>query len=181
MVSALANGDSPSVPGRRRVLTWPLAGFLGLVALVVGIAAWRTFRSPSPLQARLALADGDLDGDERRVALRVLVEAGAGATEPAAAWAAWLAAVALDDRAAFGALAGSAGGERPPGLPAAADRDGLGLGDPLVALLARAWIAEAESRQGDAARLWGEVQIGCELVDRPLLAELAGRGITRNR
>jgi len=177
------NPPSAAAPRRReRVFTWPLVTFLLAVATFDLVAWWRRSVLPGPAEAIELLADGDLDGDERRRVLRGLVDAGRGSTVVVEQWGALLAAIALDDRAAHEALRTALAG---PGttakLPPLADRELLHLGDPLLANVFAASVAEAEGNRAVAVLEWQQVATQCQLMHRPFAAELAADALRRLR
>jgi methionine-rich copper-binding protein CopC len=137
------------VAPRERILTAPLLTFLTAVAVTLAVgAALRTPR-PDASGAIALLADGDLDGDERAAVLRRLVDlvdADPRAPVPQL-WAATMAAVLIEDRAAHARLSA-----RVPDGPAAQVpaplRAPLALGD---AMLANLLHAELAARAGDPA------------------------------
>jgi hypothetical protein len=167
-------------PPRERLLTWPLAVFLAGVLGVMGYALQRALARPDAAQLILLLADGDLDADGRASALRRLLDQGRSSSSTAAQWAAGLAAVALEDRDGLAAMrAVLGGGDVPNTLPDKGEREFLGLGDPFLANLAAAWLAEAAGDREQALAAWRRLAMQCRFVPRPLAAELAAAGIAR--
>lgn len=161
-------------------MTVPLAVFLTLVAGVLAFAAWQRLREPTPDEAIVLLADGDLDREERQAVLEVLVEQGARSSRVAHRWAGMLAAVALERRDAFEAALDGLQGPG-PGMqrPANVDLEFLDLGDPLLHNILHALLAEAQADRPAGLRRWRQVEAQCQLMNRPLAAELAAAGIQR--
>lgn len=167
---------------RERVFTWPLVLFLAAVLLIDVGALWRRSRLPAPADAIGLLGDGDLDGDERRPVLGVLRDAATTSPVLAEQWAGLLAAIVLEDRAAFDRIRARLGGPGPgTKVPPPAEREFLHLGDPLLANVLAASIAEAEGRNADAVQRWQQVAAQCQLMHRPLAQELAADALRRLR
>ncbi|MBL9076176.1 MAG: hypothetical protein JNL08_01650 [Planctomycetes bacterium] len=165
---------------RERVLTLPLVLFLLAVAAVLAIGIVPRLQRPAPADAIRLLADGDLDGDERRAVLDVLAVDGRGSADLGERWAAALAAVALGDRAALtAALQTLGGGEVPSPAPPVDAREWLGLGDPLLQNVLGAWLAEAAGDAAGAAVHWRRAAALCRYVPHALAAELAAAGSQR--
>lgn len=177
------NLPSAAAPSRReRVFTWPLVVFLLAVATFDVVAWWRRGLLPGPAEAIELLADGDLDGDERGRVLRGLRDAGRGSAVVVEQWGALLASIALDDRAAHEALRTALGGPGPATkLPPLAERELLHLGDPLLGNVFAAMVAEAAGDREVAVREWQQVATQCQLMQRPLAAELAADALRRLR
>jgi len=172
---------------RERVFTGPLSVFLALVVGLLAYAGYQKVRTPSLAEAVRELADGDLDGAERAVALRAVVLGAANASSPADRWAGLLAAVALEDRTAYSAFAAQLGGNGVPGssplqnLPVPEERTFLHLGDPMLGNLLAACAAEASGDRAGAMGAFGHVQAECKLRANPLAAELAANALQRLR
>lgn len=173
-----AASHSASSPPRERVLTIPLAVFLASVA---GILVWGWWRPvPGPGEAIVQLADGDLDGDERRAVLQALLERGAASDRITHRWGAMLAAVALERRDSFDALLGALSGPGPGmQLPPNDELDFLDLGDPLLHNVLLALWAEARGDRPAALLRWQQTDAQCRLMVRPVAAALADEGIRR--
>ncbi len=176
----MASSAPPSEPRRPRILTPALAVFLAAVVTIDLVALVVRSIPPSPEEAVRLLADGDLDGAERRRVMQVLVRAGAEPADVGRRWAAMLAAVALEDRAAFADQVAALGGiGSAMKAPPAEVRVFLDLGDPMLGNLAQALLAEAESDRAAAHRRWQQVDTQCRLMVRPFAAELAAEGLRR--
>jgi hypothetical protein len=169
-------------PRPERLLTLPLGLFLAGVLALLGSALLQTLSRPDPASAVRLLADGDLDGAERRRVLRQLLAVGVHSQATADRWAAALAAVALDDRAGLAAATSALGGGAVPNpLPDAPARELLHLGDPYLRNLLAAWVAEASGQPQVALVHWQQLAAQCRFAPRPLAAELAAAGIARSR
>lgn len=164
-------------PGR--LLTRPLLVFLVLVAAVLLRAGHERLGSVPPSVAIQRLADGDLEGSERRELLRGLLAAGDLGGDPAARRTAVLAAIALDDAATYARLAG----EGPPFGAEDFAPDALpplhGLGDPVVAALLAAMGDEAAERAAAARRRYRQVAAQSRLAGMQLAGRLAQAGLAR--
>ncbi len=175
--------DPGPAPGaaRERVLTWPLGLFLLAVAAVVGYGFWHKYPRPDLDGGIWLLADGDLDGAERiRMLRRVLAQAEHAETA-AHRWAGLMAAVALEDRAAFARFGERIGlGGTAPELPLVAEREPIGLGDPVLASLFAAMVAEIEHRPV-AKAWWAQVAAQARLTCESFVAELAVAALQRLR
>ena len=172
---------APEAPRRERILTPPLVLFLVVVALIVGFGLRSKYPTPDVDGAILLLADGDLDGDERRRMLQILRDRALESQSMAHAWAGMLAAVALEDRAGYATLLARLGnGPMPSAVPAEVDRELLHLGDPLLGNLVRAMIAEAAGDLKRSGPLWRQVAVQSKLYFRPFAAELAEAAAQRH-
>ena len=132
----------------------------------------------------VALADGDLDGDERGAMLRRVVQLGETSKDPRGKWAGLLAAVALEDEGACAAALRGLGGTEevsPTVVPPEAARGFLDLADPMLGNLGRAWWAEAAGEPEQARVLWGQVAAEARLSAAPLASKLAGLALGRLR
>jgi hypothetical protein len=168
---------------RERVLTLPLALFLTAVAATLAVGFYGRLRVPGIEEAVSLLADGDLDGTERERMLRITVVAARKSDDVTWQWAGLLAAVALDDRSAHAALAQRLGGVAPPSkVPPPERREWLALGDPMLANVLRAMLAEAAGDRAEAARRWRQVETQSRWFfrKRALAGELAAAGIARS-
>ncbi|MBX3463185.1 MAG: hypothetical protein KF830_08435 [Planctomycetes bacterium] len=175
-----ATGSSQGLAPRQRVLTLPLALLLLTAFGLLAQALHRRLAQPDAATAIALLADGDLDGAERRQVMQRLVAVGSRSERIGERWAAALAAVALGDRAAWAAAAKElGGGEVPQALPPATERDLLPLGEPMLRNLAAAWLAEASGAPQEALVHWRRLATQCRFVPHPLAAELAAEGIRR--
>lgn len=156
-------------------MPWSLVGFLLLVGAAVATGWLQANPRPDLAGAMRELADGDLDGSERtRMLQRVQVLAGAaeGAT---ARWAAVLAAVALEDRAGHAEALARVGAA----VPDPGQRADLGLGEPLLANLLAAGLAETAGQPQEARRCWQLVATAARLARRPFARELAEQALAR--
>ncbi|MCB9884113.1 MAG: hypothetical protein H6838_01405 [Planctomycetes bacterium] len=161
-------------------MTRPLTVFLVAVAAVLLVSLRHKFPRPPLAEAANLLADGDMDGAERRRMLRITVDAALGSSDPTDLWVGMLAAVALDDAATFARLRGMLGdGELPDSAPPAAERARLDLGDPVVRNVAAAMLAEIDGDPAAARTLWKRVDAQCRLSRRPLAALLAAQAHLR--
>lgn len=169
-------------PARERLLTLPLLLFLTVVVGVLVVALLPHLRAPSPGEAIRLLADGDLDRAGRLPVLARLADEGPAAAAPAERWAAALAAIALRDRGRLDrALAALGGGAVPQPAPPAEQREFLDLGDPLLANVLAAWLAEADGDLAGAQRHWQQLAAQCRYTPHELCAELAATGAARTR
>ena len=168
----------PTAP-RERVFTLPLVLFLLGVAGVLAYGLWQRQRVPGADEAIMLLADGDCDRAERDRLLRITIDAAKSSDDIAHRWAGMLAAVSLGDREAHAALRSRLGGEL-AAPPPAERREFLHLGDPMLANLLAAMVAEAAGDRGLALRRWRQVAAQCHFMARPLAAELAAAGIQRS-
>ncbi|MBL8750794.1 MAG: hypothetical protein JNK78_16660 [Planctomycetes bacterium] len=173
--------SAPATDARRpRILTPALVVFLAAVVTIDLVALVVRWIPPSPAEAVRLLADGDLDGDERRQALQVLVRTPPDSADVERRWGALLAAVALEDRAVFAAQVAALGGiGATMKTPSADMRAFLDLGDPLIGNVAQALLAEASGDRTAAHRRWQQVATQCQLMVRPFAAELAADGVRR--
>ena len=177
------NAASISVPTapRERVFTLPLVLFLLGVAGVLAYGLWQRQRVPGPDELIMLLADGDCDRAERDRLLRITIEAAKSSDDIVHRWAGMLAAVSLGDREAHAALRSRLGGESvAPPPPPAERREFLHLGDPMLANVLAAMVAEAAGDRKGALRHWRQVAAQCHFMARPLAAELAEAGIQRS-
>lgn len=176
-----APGPAPaSAPTRERLLTWPLVVFLLAVG---GAVAWGWLQRHPQLDLPAAiqlLGDGDLDGDERQQVLAGMLAAAPTAKDPAAKWAVLLAAVALEDRAAYAAMRAQLGGGMAPAeVPPPAARALLHLGDPLLGAVLAAGVAEAAGDADEARRCWQRVAAQGRLAGRAFPGDLAAAALAR--
>lgn len=179
--------ETPEAPRRERILTRPLVLFLIGVATIVGFGLRSKYPTPDVDGAILLLADGDLDGKERRRMLQITLDGALESKSVTHSWAGLLAAVALEDRTSYATLlARLGGGPVPTAVPAEADRELLHLGDPLLGNLMQAMVAEAAAaselelvignparRKEGSKRIWRQVAVECRLCGRTFAAELA--------
>lgn len=166
-----------------RVFRWPLVVFLVAVGGVVGGGFWANQRLPGVAEGVSWLADGDLDAEERQRVLRAVLAGAQRSDEPAERWAGMMAAVALGDRAAYGAVAAPLLG---PGstlkvAPKHVQRSMLHLGEPMLGNLARGLLAEVDGDHAGAAVAFRQVLAEGRFVALPLAVELATAGLERLR
>jgi len=162
----------------QRLLTVPLAVFLLVtVGTLFGALVLRT-EEPDLEGAIELLADGDLDREERDRALSLVVELGSAADRLRGRWAAVLAAVALQDRAAFDRCEQRLGRAHERIVPAERQK-WLSLGDSLLANMLAAMLAEASEDREGALRHWRQVALQSRFVGNPVAAELAKEGQAR--
>jgi len=171
---------APSRPPRDRVFTPPLTAFLGVVVLVVASALWHRLPCPDLEGAITLLADGDFDGDERDRMLRRVVADARQAPAVRARWAGLLAALALEDLPAWRELLLTFGKEpMPRTAPAAEARLDLDLGDPLLASVLAAGVAEAAGDHEGAITAWARAQVQARLAGRPFPRAVADAALQR--
>ncbi len=170
-------GDAPA-KHPEPVLTPALMVFLCVVAALVGSGLWMREWSPGLGRAIELLADGDLDGEERAAMLARTVALARSAPGLRERWAGLLAAVALEDRVAFSAARAQLPGD-PPAVPEGAERQFLDLGDPLLANVLAAFVAEAAGDRAGAKVHWQQVAAQARLARRPFAGELAAAGVQR--
>lgn len=178
MSSSPAPVGDAAPPRREPVLTPALVVFLAFVAALVGQGLWSREWRPDLARAIELLADGDLDGGERKAMLARTVELARNAPGLRERWAGLLAAVGLGDRDAFAAARAQLPGD-PPEVPAAGEREFLDLGDPLLANVLAAFVAEAASDRAEANRRWQQVRAQARLSARLFAGELAAEGVQR--
>lgn len=160
-----------------RVLTRPLLAFLLVVVAAVAAGLWHKYPSPDSRGTAALLRDGDLDGAERQRHLaRLVALADAAPADVDAQWFAALAAVRLEDRASLDRVTTRLAAA----TPTAAHTE-LSLGDPLLANVAAAWLADRAGDPAGARRHWEQVAEQCRLQARPLAAELAAAELATGR
>ncbi|MBM4062319.1 MAG: hypothetical protein FJ265_14655 [Planctomycetes bacterium] len=174
--------DPATMVRAERVFRPPLVAFLLAVLSLLGYAAWARFWTPDVAEAVRWLADGDLDGAERRRALGAALQGALRSADPGDRWVGLLAAVALGDRPGYAAAKAPLGdGPVPSVAPPAPLREWLHLGDPLLGNVGRALLAEIEGDRAGAVRTWGQVRAQCRLVEAPFALELAEAALQRLR
>lgn len=163
------------------VFTKPLIVFLVVVGLVLLRAADDRAGPREPRQVLAVLAAGDLEGEERRELLPRVVSAAVGRSERELLLPAAMAAVALGDAEAYRDLCARAAGAVP--VPVHSEDGDLlplaALGDPLLANLLGAMLAEVQGRVDDARRRYGQVLAASRLWHSPLCARIACEGLER--
>ncbi|HEB54270.1 MAG TPA: hypothetical protein ENI87_13540 [bacterium] len=157
---------------RDRVLTAPLLVCLLMVAAVVGCAVLTRHPTPPLGGAIEMLADGDLDHDERERMLQRTLELASEADTPRALWAGLLAAIALQDRERYAAFDARLD-RRVPLAPE--QLRFLDLGDPLLANVLAAGMAQAAGDSDRAALRWRQVAAQARMTGNSFAAELADR------
>ncbi len=161
-------------------MTRPLTVFLVAVAVVLLVSLRDKFPRPPLAEAAVLLADGDLDGIERQRMLRITVDGALRSTDSTDLWVGMLAAVALDDADLFARLRSLLGsGELPDSAPPPTQRARLDLGDPVVANVAAAMLAELDGDLDTARTMWRRVNAQCRLSHRPVAASLVAQAHRR--
>ena len=167
-------------PAPDRVLTAPLVIFLVVVLGIVATAI--VLRHPSPdLDGSIEmLADGDLDKRERdRMFLRVIELVGAD-SDLRQRWAGTLAAISLQDRAAFDRIESTLGDGEARVLPADQQK-WLAMGDVVLANVHLAMTAEAAGDKEFALVKWAQVEAQARVTANGLAGELAKAATQRLR
>lgn len=165
-----------------RLFTPPLVAFLVIVGAVLAVALAARIGQASVDSVVMRLSVGDLDGQERRQLLQQLLQAEQDPQEGVRHYRI-MAAVALEDRAALRRLLLSGGSPGWARQVAALDENRvarISLGDPVLAALLAAMLAEARG-QADAAQRYRQVQASSILFHMELAHELAGAGLARLR
>ena len=163
-----------------RVFRPALVAFLLAVAGVLAFGWWDNHRTPGLAEGVRSLADGDLDGEERRRVLAAVLASALASSESTDRWSGMLAAIALGDRAGYAAARAPLGpGPTPTVVPKSSERSMLHLGDPTLGNLAKAMIAEAEGDRATALSTWRQVQAQCGLFASPFALELAQAALQR--
>lgn len=156
-----------------------------LAALVLGTSALARFRPLDFATCRQQLADGDLEGDERRARLvRLCAVADPGV--PVERMAAALACVALEDLPGFFSRCGTAPSVLPvsaqdvAGLDAASC-DTAAFGDDVLRRLLDAFCAEARGDRDTARTRYAQLQQSARLHRMAAAGELCAQGLARLR
>ncbi len=167
----------------------PLKVFALTTLGVLGYGLWSRAAGSDPEASLLRLLDGDLDGRHRLEHLRLILAAG-DADAPHDVRRGVLGAMAaleLGDRDGYDRLAAILGGRTPllPGggglRPAALAVEEASLGQPYLASVLRAHLAENDGDRA-AARLFFEMaQRSARLFGAQVVADLAAAGIDRLR
>ena len=179
--AAVRGGQTARVPPERvwtRALLVFLAGCAAVVAGAIAVHSWPV----TPAAALATLRDNDVEARERRALLQVLVATAAGRDEPAALrLGRAMAAVALEQEAAYRAFAEAAGQRNPvrAGEASAELLASAALGDPVLAALLAAMAAEAAGRADDAATGYRQVAASSRLFHMALAGRLAAEGLHR--
>lgn len=172
---------SPAPGAPRSAAGFLLWLFLALVATAVGFGLRQKYPAPDFAGTVRLLADGDLDHHERKRQLERVSDL-AGAMEGAEPrWVAMLAAVALQDAGRLAKAVAALGGLPPKQAPAAAEREFLPLGDPMLGNVANALLAEVEGDRARAGTKWRQVAVQARMVGNPVAAELAAAAAERLR
>ena len=177
----MSDTNSPAIApaSLERVLTCPLVAFLAAVLLVVGYGLVTGNPRPDLAGAVSLLGDGDLDGEERlRMLERVRALAAAVDTD-FAHWAGLLACIELADRAGHSAAVAALGGEPCRRLPALAERRFLHQGNPMLANVFAAAVAEGAGDLVEARAKWQQVAVQARLTAKPWPGELAAAALAR--
>lgn len=173
---------SPHAPATARepVVTAAVAFAVLGAAAAVAAAWWSSHPTPDLPGAIRLLGDGDLDGAEsKRMFARVLALAPT-ADGPAQTWAVAIAALALDDDAAWAeaekkVAADLAAGRTPPPN----ERRDLALGEALGASVRDAWLAEAANDRAAARAAWQRAREIATLTNRRIAQAVAAVGVSR--
>jgi hypothetical protein len=172
--------SSPVTAPPDRVFTPALVVFLGIVALALGFAAWQRWPCPDLHGAVVMLADGDLDGDERRRMLRRVVADARQATGVTDRWAGLLAAVALADEPAWRELLRTFGSDAlPREVPPPGEREFLHLGDRMLGSVLAAAVTEAAGEREAAIAAWTVAQAQATLAAQPFARQIAAASLAR--
>ena len=161
-----------SHPAPQRLLTAPLVVFLSLVSVIVVGALVNRAETPDLEGAIELLADGDLDRRERDQMLLRVRDLGESSGALRGSWAAALAAISMRDRAAFDRLESRLGVGAERLLPAHR-RQWLSLGDPVLANVLEAMLAEAAGESAEALTKWHQVAAQSRLTANRVAARLA--------
>ena len=165
---------------RERVLTRPLLWFLALVAGLLLRGLDDRLGPCSATEVLQALADGDLEGAQRRELLAAVEAMARVSRDRGMRLCGAMAAVALDDEAGYAARTAALGSGP---MPVQADDAGpaldrASLGDPVLAALLQAMLAEA-SGDPSAAERYAQVEASSRLFHMPLARRLAKAGRER--
>lgn len=155
--------------------------FLAAVAVVVGMGLRQKYPSPDLAGTLVLLADGDLDHDERVRQLERAFAMASAMEGVRSQWVALLAAVGLRAADDVAKAIATLGGLPPKQAPAAADREFLHLGDPMLGNVASALLAETEGDRDRALRQWRQVEVQARMVGNAVAGELAAAAVARLR
>ena len=173
---------SPHAPATAREPVVTAAAVLALLGAAAAVAAAWSSSHPTPdlPGAIRLLGDGDLDGGEsKRMFARVLALAPT-ADGPAQTWAVAIAALVLDDDAAWGEAAAKVAADVAAGrAPAVGERRNLALGEVLGASVRDAWIAEAAKDRIAARAAWARAREIAVLTNRRIAQAVAAAGMSR--
>ena len=165
---------------RAPVFSRPLLCFLALVAAIL-LRGLNDRCGPVTLRiATQRLADGDCERSERLQLLRAVQRLAAGSTDRATMLKAAMAAVALEDAPGYANWEALLGGAPPLQPDDAGFLAAAALGDPVLAALLAAMLAE-RTRAPDAADRYGQVEASCRLFGLALAGRLAADGRQRVR
>lgn len=155
--------------------------FLALVATAVGLGLRQKYPTPDYAGTVRLLADGDLDHGERQRQLERVSHGAASMEGAEPRWVALLSAIALRDPGRVAKAVAALGGLPPKQVPAAAEREFLHLGDPMLGNVATALLAEVDGDRVQAATKWRQVAVQARMVGNPVAAELAAAAAERLR
>jgi hypothetical protein len=168
--------------GRERVLTPVLGVFLSLVGGVMLSALDSRWRRPDLASALALLADGDLEGVERRRILGIVLAEGRGRQERPPRVAAAAAALLLGDQSAFDYLAArlaEGGACLRSGDLVAVER--LVAAEPVLTHLFAGIAAEGRGERVAAHAAFDRAATAAELWNMPLAKAVAVAGGDRTR
>jgi hypothetical protein len=173
---------TPHAPATAREPIVTPAVVLAVLAAAGAVATawWSSHPTPDLPGAIRLLGDGDLDGAEsKRMLARVLALAPA-AAGPAQTWAIAVAALLLDDDAAWAEAAPRVAADVAAGrAPAPSERRELGLGEVLGATVRDAWLAEAAHDRAAARAAWARARDLALLANRRVAAAVATAALVR--
>lgn len=159
------------------------ATILAVLAAAAAVAGswWMSHPTPDLAGAIRLLGDGDLDGAEsKRMFARVLALAPT-AAGPGQNMAVAIAALALDDEAAWtDAAARVAADVAAARTPPPAERRNLALGEALGAAVRDAWLAEAAGDRQAARAAWTRAREAAALTNRRVAAAAASAALARS-
>ncbi len=166
----------------RPIVTRPLAVFLVAVGVVVGVCALPRLLGADWQASVQRLADGDLEGFERKHLWQQVQEAGdaAPAADRMRVLAGAMAAVCRGDEAAYGRLTARLGpGSVPIGVDDGPALETAALGEPMLVLYLGGWLAEARGDRAAAGLAYRQVAAGAGAWGLPFLASLAQQALGR--
>jgi hypothetical protein len=163
-----ASGTPHAPATAREPIVTPAVALAVLAAAgAVAMAWWSSHPTPDLPGAMRLLGDGDLDGAESK---RMLAQA----------WAVAVAALLLDDDAAWAEAAPRVAADVAAGrAPAASERRELGLGEVLGATVRDAWLAEAANDRAAARAAWARARDLAALTNRRVAAAVATAALAR--
>lgn len=158
-----------------------VVALLCALAAALGSAAFSRAHRGGASGAVAELADGDLDGAARRIALHQVLAASNFPEATAAQLSlGLLAALALGAEREHTQLAARLGiGSGPPRWPTDGGPPSWSLGDPMLANATRALAAEARAERAEAVRWWRQVAAQARLGGAGFVAGVAAAAIQR--